>query len=325
MDFEALMKATVLLSGGFGNLGGRLSTYLHRTQKFDIRLGSRVDRSAPMWAPDARTTRLDVLDTDSLDKSLSEVDIVIHLAAMNANECALDPKRAQAVNVDGTENLLESAIAAGVKRIIYISTAQVYGSSLAGVISEKINPHPNHPYATTHLAAEQVLRESHDLGLITGIQVRCANGFGAPMDPAVNIWNILVNDLCRQATELGALTLKSHGNQERNFVPLHDVCAAILHLILLDADLVGDGLFNLGHESSSSVWNMAQRIARRCESVLGFTPPINRPPADSNDRTQTFDYRSDKLRATGFVPLGDLDAEIDDLLRFCAKEFPRRS
>lgn len=319
------MKATVLLTGGFGNLGGRLSSYLHTTQDFNIRLGSRVDRVAPPWAPQAQTTRLDVLDSSSLNKSLAGVDIVIHLAAMNAADCALDPEQARSVNVEGTRNLLESAIAAGVKRVVYLSTAHVYAQPLVGTISESTVPNPRHPYSITSLGAEQLIQKVHNDKQVIGIRIRCANGFGAPMDPTVNIWQILIDDLCRQATERGVLTLNSHGSQERNFVPLHDVCAAIFHLISLDTDLVGDGLFNLGHKNSSSVWKMAQRIATRCETVLGFIPPINRPPADPNDQPQTLDYRSDKLRATRFAPRGDLDTEIDELLRFCAKEFPRRS
>lgn len=319
------MRDTILLTGGFGNLGGRLSAYLHETQRFNVRLGSRATRQAPSWAPDAQTTKLDVLDRASLNTSLSGVDIVVHLAAMNDLECANDPQLARAVNVEGTRNLLESAIAADVSKIIYLSTAHVYAAPLVGTISESTIPHPKHPYSTTSLEAEYLIKEAHDTNQIVGIRVRCANGFGAPMDPTANIWQILVNDLCRQATEFGMLTLKSHGNQERNFVPLYDVCAAIFHLINLDPQYIGDGLFNLGHKASSSVWNMALRIAGRCEAVLGFIPPIIRPPAKPNEHPQSLDYRSDKLWATGFVPRGDLDAEIDELLRFCARKFPRRS
>ena len=319
------MKKTVLLTGGFGNLGGRLSSYLCQQQNFNIRLGSRLDRNAPSWASDAETTRLDVLDMASLNRSLSGVDVVIHLAAMNDVECANDPQLAHAINVGGTQNLLESAVSAGASRIIYLSTAQVYGSPPVGTISESTVPHPQHPYGETHLEAEHLVQKIHNLGQMAGIRIRCANGFGAPMDPLVNIWHILVNDLCRQATEHGILTLKSHGNQQRNFVPLRDVCAAIFHLINLELQHVADGLFNLGHRESTSIWDMTQRIAGRCDPVLGFTPPINRPPVDPSEITQSLDFRSDKLRATGFVPRGDLDSEIDDLLKFCVKEFPHRS
>lgn len=317
------MKNTVLLTGGFGNLGGRLSSYLHKQQMFNIRLGSRADRNAPSWAPDAQTTRLDVLDPTSLDTSLVGVDTVVHLAALNDIECARDPELAHAVNVIGTQNLLRAAAAAGVNKIIYLSTAHVYGTPLVGTVNELTIPYPQHPYGVTHLEAEQFVGKVHDSGQMTGIRIRCANGFGAPMDPGVNIWHILVNDLCRQAVEYGTLTLRSRGDQERNFVPLHDICEAVLHLMCLDQQNLGNGLFNLGHKDSTSVWNMARRIAQRCEAVFGFSPPIIRPPAEMNEHPQSLDYRSEKLRATGFAPRGDLDAELDELLAFCAREFPR--
>ncbi|MFA5774466.1 MAG: SDR family oxidoreductase [Ilumatobacteraceae bacterium] len=319
------MNANVLLTGGFGNLGGRLSEHLSRQQEFKIRLGSRSNRSTPPWAPRATTVKLDVLDRTSLDRALSGVDVVVHLAAMNDVECARDPELAHDINVEGTRNLLDSGIASGVSRIIYISTAQVYGSPPTGTITEETNPNPQHPYGATHLEAEHLVERVHNLGRIAGIRIRCANGFGKPMDPLVNIWHILVNDLCRQATEFGTLTLKTHGDQKRNFVPLHDVSAAVSHLIKLDLVRVGDGLFNLGHNESLSVWEMTQRIANRCEAILGFTPPISRPPIASGELIHSLDFRSDKLLATGFVPRGDIDTEIDYLLRFCAKEFPHRT
>ncbi|MEO5974661.1 MAG: SDR family oxidoreductase [Ilumatobacteraceae bacterium] len=319
------MRSTVLLTGGFGNIGGRLSSYFHETQEFDVRLGSRTDRKPPSWAPDAQPTRLNVLDIASLKKSLFGVDAVVHLAAMNDIECANDPGLARAVNVEGTQNLLECAVAAGVRRMIYLSTAQVYVTPLIGTISESAVPNPQNTYGATHLEAEYLVRKVHDAHQMVGIRIRCANGFGAPMDPTVKIWHILVNDLCRQAAEYGSLTLKSHGDQERNFVPLHDVCSAIFHLLNLDPQLVNDGLFNLGHKESSSVWDMTRRIAGRCKAVLGFTPPIIRPPAESSEKPPSLDFRSDKLRAIGWIPRGNLDEEIDQLLELCAREFPRRA
>ena len=63
------------------------------------------------------------------------------------------------------------------------------------------------------------------------------------MNPQVKIWQVLVNDLCRQAVEARLLTLKTYGDQERNFLPLTDVCNAIAHLIRLESNRAGAGLF----------------------------------------------------------------------------------
>ena len=54
------MSATVLLVGGFGNLGGRIAAHLHETADINLVLSSRFHRSAPQWAPDARVIQLDL-------------------------------------------------------------------------------------------------------------------------------------------------------------------------------------------------------------------------------------------------------------------------
>jgi len=209
-----------------------------------------------------------------------------------------------------------------VQRIIYLSTAHVYGSPLIGRIDESHPTAPASPYSVTHLEAERIVADAHTAAKIIGIRIRSGNGFGAPIDPGARIWHILVNDLCRQASETQELVLKSYGNQERNFVPLTDLCDAIEHLIGLDAGVVEDGLFNFGADISHSIWEMANRIADRCEQILGFKPPITRPPKPLHEIHDRLDYRSDKIRETGFIPQLKFDDEIDGLLKFCAREFP---
>ena len=80
------------------------------------------------------------------------------------------------------------------------------------------------------------------------------------MNPAVKIWQILVNDLCKQAAEAGSLRLHSDGTQMRNFITLTDLCAALRHLQHLPAALLGDGIFNVGSQKTVSVLEMAQLI-----------------------------------------------------------------
>jgi len=313
---------SILLTGGFGNIGGRLAALLSNRADLQLHLGSRSARTAPNWAPQAAATRLDLLDVGSIESAVSGINTIVHLAALNDIESAKNPNFAHELNVVGTHNLVDCAIDAGVERLIYMSTAHVYGSPIEGRISESHPTAPVHPYAVTHLGAERIVADAHDAGKIVGIRIRSANGFGAPMDPTVKIWQILVNDLCRQASQSHELILKTHGSQERNFVPLTDVCEAIEHLIGLDASVVGDGLFNFGADTSHSIWEMANRIADRCEHVLGFKPPITRPAKPIDKNHDRLDYRSDKIKRTGFIPKLKFDDEIDGLLQFCAQEFP---
>ena len=313
----------VLITGGFGYLGGRIAVELSSDAGFSIILGSRKAQSTPDWLPQAKTVAMDMLEAKTLLKAVEGAQAVVHLAAMNASECAADPGKSVLVNTLGTLNVLQASIAAGVKRFIYFSTAHVYGAPLVGHITEATLPRPMHPYAITHCAAENFVLAAHNQNKITGIALRLSNGFGAPTHPDVDCWTLLVNDLCCQAVQTRKIVLRSNGLQQRDFIPLMDVVRAVRHLIVLPRDDCADGLFNLGGKASLSVWEMAQRIAQRCQVKLGFSPVIERPEPIQNQHFEAFRYNCAKLLGTGYSLKGVIEEEIDETLLFCAKEWDR--
>lgn len=311
------MKPTVLLTGGFGNLGGRLAASLHHSGVWNIRLASRTHRHAPSWAPDAEVVYLDLLNNSGVLDACKGADSVIHLAALNDREAIANPELAAALSGEGTQLLADAAVAQSVKRFLFMSTSHVYGSPLEGTINESSSTHCTHPYATSHLAGEHVVQTKHELGQLLGIRIRCANGFGFPLDPSVNIWHVLVYDLCRQVASHGSMTLNSSGLQRRNFIPVADICSAMTHFLTLDRTRIGDGLFNLGGPSSKSVLEMAEKVAHRSSVVLGIKPEIFRPEVSPNDISGELDYQIFKLVSTGFNPMNNVDFEIDRLLTMC--------
>ncbi|TVQ57788.1 MAG: SDR family oxidoreductase [Spirulina sp. DLM2.Bin59] len=307
----------VLITGGFGYLGGRIAVALAQTQQ--VYLGSRRVRPAPDWLPQAQTVAMDLRDPQSLATALRGMNAVVHLAAMNEHECVADPHQAVVVNTLGTLQVLEAAIAAGVERFIYFSTAHVYGSPLVGDITEATLPQPNHPYAITHRAAEDFVLAAHRQQRITGIVVRLSNGFGVPTHPHVNRWTLLVNDLCRQVVATRQLRLKSSGLQQRDFIPLADVARMVEHLLQLPSQDCQDGLFNVGSGRSLTILAMVQRIAAVCEQELGFTPIIDRPTGSTDSAPPQLDlhYHCQKIEATGFHLTGNTDHEIAQTLALC--------
>lgn len=311
------MSDRVLITGGFGYLGGRIAAELANDSGRAVRLGSRKIQAAPDWLPQAETVALDVLEAGSLSAAMADVQAVVHLAAMNENECVANPGGAVQINTLGTFNALQAAIDAGVKRFIYFSTAHVYGAPLVGNITEQTLPRPIHPYAITHHAAEDFVLAAHDQKKIIGIVVRLSNGFGAPTHPEVDRWTLLVNDLCRQAVQNRKLVLRSSGLQQRDFITLTDVGRAMRHLLELRQTDCEDGLFNLGGDNSISVWDMAQKIAQRCKMTLGYLPNIERPAPQSGEQVDSLNFHSGKLQKTGFKLLGNLDEEIDRTLLVC--------
>lgn len=316
------MGKRILITGGYGYLGGRVAQHLQQAGH-QIILGSRTLRSSPDWLPQAEVVHTDWLDRSTMEQICAGVDVVIQAAGMNAQDCEADPVAALEFNGLASARLVAAASRVGVRRIIYLSTAHVYASPLAGDITEDTCPRNLHPYATSHVAAENVVMSASARGEIEGIVMRLSNAFGAPAHMDVNAWMLLVNDLCRQAVQSRKLLLRSSGLQVRNFVTLSDVSQAIKHLLELNWIKCGNGLFNLGGENSISVWEMVQKISQRCHRTLDYLPDIERPDPLPGERVGTLNYRSDKLGKTGFRLLNNLDEEIDQTLLLCSQQLRR--
>ena len=317
------MTKTVLITGGFGTLGGRLAKTLTTTPDLKVRLASRSHREPPPWHKDAEVFKVDYENTASITQMLHGVTHIVHLASMNDYECKADPIAAKLVNVEYTQRIVERV--ENKAKFIYLSTIQVYGKDISGTISESRPTNAFDSYSLTHLQAEEVVKNEHEAGRFVGVRLRCANGFGAPMSADAKIWQIIANDLCRQAVESQTLTLKSDGLQYRNFICMKDICNAIIHMINLDTDQIEDGLFNLGGEKSVQVIKMAELIVERCEKTLGFRPPINLPASSAAHSSANFDFTIDKIISTGFKLVNDMSAEIDELLIRCNQWFKHKN
>jgi UDP-glucose 4-epimerase len=311
----------VLVTGGLGYLGGRLSQFLETQLNYRTILGIRQGSGVPSWLPQAEVVHIDLGLPGNLQSICSGVDAVVHLAGMNAQDCERDPPSAFEVNAVATGRLVDAAIKAGVKRFIYVSTAHVYCSPLIGVITEETCPVSLHPYATSHRAGEDLVRVAYQSGEIETVVIRLSNAFGAPVHKKANCWMLIANDLCRQAVTTRQMILRTPGLQRRDFIPLTDVCRAVGHLIELSGKELGMGLFNLGGKWSPTVWEMACLIQKRCKLVLGFETEIIRPPRQAHDTSDEFDYRIDRLMSTGFQLEADRAEEIDNLLKFCKANF----
>lgn len=305
------MTGAVLLTGGFGNVGGRFSSYLNKIGIADLKLATRRLQTPPSWAPDAQVKVCDLTNPESLKKACAGVDTIFHFAALNDRDCLQDPERAHQINVVGTSNLVDAAVSCGVQHIVYMSTIHVYGAPLIGHFDESSPTDPKHPYGLTHLDAERILRHRSDD--ISSTIIRCGNGFGRPMSFDVDIWHILVNDLCVQAVRDRQLVLKSPSNTRRNFVTLGDVCRALYFLGCESPIPSGSETFNLGSIKSRALGEMARLIAERSVKTLGIRPVIIESAKPTEEET-SLEFDSSKLRDRGFLTEEKFELEIDGIL-----------
>lgn len=316
------MSDRILITGGFGYVGGRVAAFLAEDPAFLVRLATRrPNPQLPEWLPHGEVVSLDMASEDDLRHALDGVRHVVHLAAANEIESAQNPEKALIDTGLGTLRMLNAAIAAHVERFVFMSTAHVYGAPLEGVIDEQRLPRPLHPYAITHRTGEDFVLAAQAQGKIKGLVVRLSNGFGVPTHAAVDRWSLIFNDLCRQAVMTRQLVLKTSGLQRRDFIALADVARAVEHLLEMPAESCQDGLFNLGGECSMSMREVAQLVAERCEVVLGFKPLLVAPDPAPGEKGNDLDFRLDKLKATGYALSGDMRREVDALLRLCQQAF----
>jgi UDP-glucose 4-epimerase len=312
----------ILITGGFGFVGGRLAQHLHQAGH-EIILGSRNASSPPDWLPQAEVKQTKWHDGRALEQACNGADVVIHAAGMNAQDCLTDPVAALEFNGLAAARLLEAASRSGVKRFVCLSTAHVYANPLMGTITEESCPRNLHPYAASHLAGENVVLSASERGQIEGIVLRLSNAFGAPAHKDANCWVLLVNDLCRQAVQSGKLVLRSSGLQQRDFISITEVVRVATTLSTRALDVQLPGVFNVGSGVSQSVLELAKMVQQRCKLVLGFEPELQRLATGADERHEKLEYLTDKLNKIGLTVSTNHSDEIDSLLAFCSASFKR--
>ncbi len=315
----------ILITGGFGYIGGRLGQYLHGLGH-EVVLGTRKSGQTPFWLPQAEVVQTHWHDDQALVNICNGADVVVHAAGMNARDCAVDPVKALEFNGLGTARLVKASIKAKVSRFVYLSTAHVYASPLVGDITEHTCPRNLHPYATSHLAGENVVCYAANQGLIDGLVLRLSNAYGKPAHPDANCWTLLVNDLCRQAVERSKLVLRTRGLDFRDFLPVSRACDLIGRLVFEYAGIFEQSVLNIGSGKSEQVKIMAEKVQERCVKVLGFKPRLMRPKTAvdvekdwTSPATNCLEYKS--LFISESWKDSSADREIDTLLLACSDWF----
>ncbi len=313
----------ILITGGLGYIGGRIADYFREKEPdLDIFLTTRnKNKKLPEWTREFTVLQMDLLDEKSINRCLkgADVDIIIHLAALNEIESMKHPELALEVNTKGTYRLLTSAILHDINRFVYFSTFHVYGLDRYSVITEETPTKPFHPYAITHRAAEDFVAFFNHYYHMKTLTFRLSNGYGYPMHKEINRWTLVFNDLCKQVVTTGKIVLKSSGKQYRDFISLYDVARAAYHFVFLKPDNWEDGLYNLGGNCSMSVLEVAQKIIKIYSNRYKKRGlKIETKPGDNDSKpTKSFTYNIDKIMRTGFRLEGDMEKEITRTMEIC--------
>jgi len=263
----------VLVTGGAGFIGSHVvAALLERGLEVCVvdNLTSGFAANLPE-GPACRLIEADVDDAGALDSAMAGKDgwCVIHLAA-NASVVESIKRTAETnrVNLGGTVRVLEAAVRNGAHRVIFASSAAVYGSQQNLPLYEGLALEPLSPYAIDKLAGEQYLRFFVNHHGIEGAALRFFNVYGPRQNP-YSPYSGVISRFAERALNDEAFGVHGDGMQSRDFVYVADLAQAIVRLAL--GEWRGMHVFNVGSGTRVSLLDLIQAFGR----AAGVQPRVN--------------------------------------------------
>ena len=296
-----MVDARVLVTGGAGFIGSNLvdallaKGYAVRILD-DLSTGKRTN--LPLDNPKVELIEGDVANAALVHEVMIGCSAVVHLAAVASVQASVDdPVRTHQSNFIGTLNVCEAMRQTGVKRVVFASSAAVYGNNGEGEsISEDTPKAPLTPYASDKLASEYYLdffRRQHGLEPVI---FRFFNIFGPRQDPS-SPYSGVISIFSERAVKGLPITIFGDGEQTRDFLYVGDLVNILMQAI--EATGLEEGAVNVGLNKATTLNQMLQALG----DVVGELPPISYGPARSGDIRHS---RADNSRLLQRFTLGNI-------------------
>ncbi|MFE3632765.1 NAD-dependent epimerase/dehydratase family protein [Streptomyces cellostaticus] len=253
----------ILVTGGAGTIGSHLVDLLAEGGAREVVVLDNFVRGRMANLARARRSGVveviegDIRDTAAVRKATDGADLVFHLAAIRITQCAEEPRLANEVMVDGTFNVLEAAVEAGVGKVIASSSASVYGMAEDFPTTERHHPYNNDTfYGAAKAFNEGMLRSFHAMYGLDYVALRYFNVYGPRMDIHGLYTEVLIRWMERIESGEPPLIL-GDGSQTMDFVDVRDIARA--NVLAAESDLT-DEVFNVASGTETSLKELAQGL-----------------------------------------------------------------
>jgi UDP-glucose 4-epimerase len=252
----------VLVIGGAGFIGSHIVDQLLDEPVARITVldnfvrGTRDNLAAAAADPRVEVVEGSVLDREALRGLAERADVAVHLAALWLYECVHEPRRALEHNVVGTYNVVEAAHECGLDRVVYSSSASVYGNAREVPMTEE-HPFDNRSlYGATKIAGEQFFRAFHEQHGLDYVALRYMNVYGPRMDDKGAYVSVIVKVLDRIARGEPPV-IHGDGSQAFDFVHVSDVARA--NVLALKSDAT-DAAYNVGTGVRTTITELVEEL-----------------------------------------------------------------
>jgi UDP-glucose 4-epimerase len=306
---QSIRGATVLVTGGAGFIGSHIVDQLVSEGAGEIRVLDNLVRGRPenlSWArAHGPITFLegDVRDRPMVQRAVAGCDYVFHQAAIRITLCAERPRECVDVLVNGTFNVFEAAVAARVRKIVYASSASVYGAADDFPTDERHHPYSNRTlYGAAKLFNEGIARSFRDMYSLPSVGLRYFNVYGPRMDITGAYTEVFIRWLdCIDQSR--APKIHGDGSTTMDFIFVDDIARANILAMQSGQE---DAVYNIASGTETSLlelWQALQRVTGASQLAPEFHPPRKVNPVPR--RLANTSRARDELGFQALVSLAD--------------------
>jgi UDP-glucose 4-epimerase len=261
-----LRGKVALITGGCGLIGSTIADLLLRDERIrKVIVIDNLSRGAILNLEEARTlgevelVQKDIRTPSEIRPHFDGVDVVFHQAAIRITACAEKPRECLEVLIDGTFNVLEACVAAGVKKVVAASSASIYGAASLFPTEEDHHPYGNRTlYGAAKIANEGMLRAFHEMYGLPYVALRYFNVYGPRMDVFGKYTEVLIRWLdCLDRGERPKIF--GDGKTSMDFVFSEDIARA--NVLAARSDL-SDEVFNVASGTETTLLELLEALLR---------------------------------------------------------------
>lgn len=305
-----------LVTGGAGFIGSNIVRLLfekgHQVTVLDNLSSGYPCNLDPFL--EVRLIEGDVRDEATVKRAIAGVDVVFHLAASVGNTRSIEhPIEDSEINVIGTLRVLEAARQAGIRKIVFSSSAGIFGELKTLPIREDHPVEPDSPYGASKLAAEKLCLGYSKRYDVEAVCLRYFNVYGANQryDAYGNVIPIFAHQILRGMS----VTIFGDGQQTRDFVNVHDVAHANYQAALAEGV---SGAFNIGSGTRITIKQLAELMIE----VGGNRTAIEYGPPRPGDVRHSLADISAARQALGYKPSVELQEGLVEYMEWAGQDGP---